>query len=42
MVVVGKADEEAHVGTRRLRGPLCDGGDLAGVDSDTVLNDDMA
>ena len=31
-----------HVGVRRRRGPLRDGGDLAGVGGDTALGDDVA
>ena len=39
-VVVGKADEAAHVGTRILAWPTV--ADLAGADGDTALGDDMA
>ena len=36
-VVVGEADEATDVGARRGGGPVLDGRDLAGVNSDTVL-----
>ena len=41
-VVVGEADEAAHIGARRGRGPLRDGGDLAGINGNAALGDNVA